>query len=159
MLGGNGMADRDRSVVGAVGIADRDRSVTGAVGMAVQSSAMLGGGGIAEHNSLVVGGGGIAEQDNEMLGGGGIAVPINAILGGGGTTGPERARSSASCEVEVRDPFLPGSILLCCVLPSVQTRVPLPNNVDTNPPHRGPSCPRSPVPTASPGDPPRPAVP
>ena len=94
MLGGGGMTEPARVVLGGGGTAEQDASVVD------------GGGGIAEQDgSAVLGGGGMTDPDNNVRGGGGIAEQDSAVLGGGGIQDPERAGFFAPA-----DPVCPDSI-------------------------------------------------
>ena len=124
MLGGGGIAEPLRPVLGGGGTAEQeDSAVTGGGGIAEQEesaifggggtaeqedSAVAGGGGIAEHEvSTVFGGGGMADRDNDVRGGGGIAEQDSAVAGGGGILDPERAGFFAPAEPSCPDSIPP----------------------------------------------------
>ena len=125
MLGGGGIAELFRPVLGGGGTAEHeDSAVTGGGGIAEQEenaifggggtaeqedSAVTGGGGIAEReSSAVFGGGGIAEQEASVVaGGGGIAEQDSAVVGGGGICDPERAGIFAPAEPSCPDSIPP----------------------------------------------------
>ena len=111
VLGGGGTAEQDASVVaGGGGIAEQDGSaVLGGGGTDEQDASVVdGGGGIAEQDgSAVLGGGGMTDPDNNVRGGGGIAEQDSTVLGGGGIQDPERAGFFAPAEPSCPDSIPP----------------------------------------------------